>query len=195
MNLILIAGLPASGKSRFAVYVGKELGIPVIVKDEIKEILFDGIGFQSRAEKVKLGDAAMNIMYYMANELMARGHSVILDNNFEACSVPGLKRLLVAYPCRLITVRFDGDIRAIYQRFIQRDQDPDRHRGHIVNTVYPEIAPEPYVPIPFEEFERKFRERGMLDFTIGGRLITVDTTSFKHYSNEELLSRLRKEME
>ncbi|HWQ57446.1 MAG TPA: AAA family ATPase [Clostridia bacterium] len=195
MNLILIAGLPASGKSGFASYAGKELGIPVIVKDELKEILFDAIGFQSRAEKVKLGDAAMDLMYYMADRLMAGGSSVILDNNFESRSIPGLKRLLAAHACRLVTVRFDGDIRAIYQRFVERDQDPARHRGHILNTAYPEKDPEPYVPISCEEFERKFRERGMTEFMIGGRLITVDATSFEHYSNEELLSRLRNEME
>lgn len=195
MDLILVAGLPASGKSGFAAYAGRELNIPVIAKDELKEILFDDIGFQSRAEKLKLGDAATDLMYFMADQLMKSGSSVILDNNFESASVPGLNRLMARHPCRLFTVRFDGEVSAIYQRFIARDQDPARHRGHVVNTAYPEAVPEPYQPISCEEFERKFRQRGMMDFYIGGTLLTVDVTTFDHYSRETLLERLRRAMQ
>jgi predicted kinase len=191
MDLILIAGLPASGKSGFASYAGKKLNIPVIAKDELKEVLFDDIGFKSREEKTKLGNAAMDLMYCMAGLLLKNGSSVILDNNFEAASVPGIRKLTAAYPCNLITVRFDGDVKAIYSRFIKRDLDPGRHRGHVVNTVYPEKTREPYVPIPFEVFEKKFRQRGMMDFYAGGKLITVDVTTFEHYSKEKLLSELQ----
>lgn len=195
MDLILIAGLPASGKSGFASFAGRELHIPVIAKDELKEILFDDIGFQSRAEKLKLGDAATDLMYFMADRLMKSGSSVILDNNFESASVPGLKKLMADNPCRLFTVRFDGEVSAIYRRFVARDQDPARHRGHVVNTAYPETTPEPYRPISCEEFERKFRQRGMMDFFIGGTLLTVDVTTFDHYSREALLERLRRAMQ
>lgn len=57
MNLILIAGLPATGKSRFASYLQQRLNIPLLCKDSIKEILFDTIGFQSHDEKTKLNHA------------------------------------------------------------------------------------------------------------------------------------------
>ena len=191
MNLILIAGLPASGKSGFAAYAGEQLGIPVLAKDELKEILFDDVGFQSRKGKVALGNASMDLMYYMAELLLKNGQSVILDNNFEASSLPGLRRLMEKYPCHPVTVRFDGEVSAIYRRFVARDHDPNRHRGHIVNTRYPETVREPYVPISCEEFEEKFRKRGMMDFYAGGTLLTVDVTTFEHYSKEELLARLR----
>ena len=59
---ILVTGIPASGKSTMAKYLSKELGIPMFSKDEIKERLFDTLGFQSREEKVRLGVAAMEIM-------------------------------------------------------------------------------------------------------------------------------------
>ena len=194
MDLILLAGLPASGKSGFANYAGQKLDIPVIAKDELKEILFDDVGFRSREEKLKLGVASTDLMYYMADRLMRSGSSVILDNNFESSSIPGLRKLIAAHACHLITVRFDGEISAIYQRFIARDRDPRRHRGHVVNTAYPEQTAEPYRPISCQEFERKFRERGMVDFYIGGDLITVDVTTFDHYSKEELLEQLRSVM-
>jgi len=59
MYCILVAGMPASGKSTIAVRISESLGIPMLSKDSIKEMLFDDLGFHSRAEKVQLGTAAM----------------------------------------------------------------------------------------------------------------------------------------
>ena len=52
MYCILVAGMPASGKSTIAVRISESLGIPMLSKDSIKEVLFDDLGFHSRAEKV-----------------------------------------------------------------------------------------------------------------------------------------------
>lgn len=50
MYCILFTGTPASGKSTLADYLADYLNLPVISKDQIKEIMYDDIGFQSRAE-------------------------------------------------------------------------------------------------------------------------------------------------
>lgn len=194
--LIMITGLPGSGKSSFCAYASRKLNLPVLEKDHYKEILFDDIGFKSREEKLKLGTAAMNIMYDHAQQLLKMGMSVIMDNNFENASLPGIKKLASETGCRLITVRFEDDIAAIHRRFLKRDRDPRRHRGHAVNTCYPETdGRDEYVPMGLEEFERKFRERGMMSFYPGGKLIRVNVDSFRNFSNEKVLSRLTKAME
>ena len=66
MYCILVTGIPASGKSSIGKFLAENLKLPIISKDTIKELMYDVIGFQSRDEKVKLGIASMNIMYYMA---------------------------------------------------------------------------------------------------------------------------------
>lgn len=193
--LILVTGLPASGKSGFSRYAGQKLNIPVLEKDHYKEILFDDIGFKSREEKMKLGAAAMNLMYDQARTLLKMGMSVILDNNFENSSLEGLMKLAGDFDCRLITLRFEDDIAAIHRRFVRRDRDPRRHRGHVLNTRYPETeGREEYVPLSLEAFHKKCRERGMLDFDPGGILIRVELNSFKNYSNEKTLSLLTEAM-
>ena len=83
MYCILVTGIPAAGKSTMSEAMSKKLKLPVISKDTIKELLFDHIGFQSREEKVNLGIASMEIMYYVAGQLMKAGQSFILENNFE----------------------------------------------------------------------------------------------------------------
>ena len=45
-----------------------------------------------------------------------------------------------------------------------------------------------------EAFEEKFRSRGIMDFYPGGKLITVDVTSFENYSEEALYQRLLEEL-
>lgn len=47
--------------------------LPVIAKDTIKELLFDCVGFRSREEKVNLGTASMEIMYYAAGQAQRNG--------------------------------------------------------------------------------------------------------------------------
>lgn len=61
MYCILVTGIPAVGKSTMANFLSKELKLPVISKDSIKELLFERIGFQSREEKVKLGTTEQSI--------------------------------------------------------------------------------------------------------------------------------------
>ena len=45
-----------------AKFLGEQLQLPVLSKDGIKELLYDTVGFRSRAEKVRLGTAAMDII-------------------------------------------------------------------------------------------------------------------------------------
>ena len=69
--------MPASGKTTLAIQLSQKLGIPMFSKDSIKEDLFDRLGFQSRQEKVQLGLAAMDILYYAAQQCLTAGQSVI----------------------------------------------------------------------------------------------------------------------
>ncbi len=73
MYCILITGIPASGKTTLAKYIASELSIPMFSKDQMKELLFDEVGFHSREEKVSLGVASMELMYYAAEQLMKCG--------------------------------------------------------------------------------------------------------------------------
>ena len=117
---VCLAGMPASGKTTLAIQLSQKLGIPMFSKDSIKEDLFDRLGFESRQEKVQLGLAAMDILYYAALQCLTAGQSVILENNFEDLSLPGLQRLAEKTGCQMITILFDGDTRTIYERFVKR---------------------------------------------------------------------------
>ena len=195
MYCILVTGIPAAGKSTMAKVMSEKLKLPVISKDTIKELLFDNVGFQSRAEKVKLGIASMEIMYYVAGQLMKAGQAFILENNFEYSSEQGIKNLIEKYQYFALTITVTGDYKVIYQRFLERENSPDRHRGHVVNDCYPERKEndqETLKPktITYENFVRGIEKRGFDAFCADGRQIKVDTTDFSEINMEELFSQI-----
>lgn len=191
MYCILVTGIPAAGKSTMAEVLAEHFSLPVISKDKIKELLYDTIGFCSREEKVKLGIASMNIMYYMAEQFMKRRQSFILENNFENVSKEGLLEILEKYSYKAITVTLTGDYKKIYQRFLKRNDSPDRHRGHVVNNCYPEKIQNNFVaPIPYESFVNGIVNRGMDSFVANGPHIILDTTDFIRIDKEKLLQQI-----
>jgi len=190
-----MAGMPASGKSTMAKAIAKKWKLPVISKDSIKEFLFDNIGFQSRAEKVSLGIASMEIMYYVAEQLMNAGQPFILENNFEYSSEQRIKTLLEKYQYSALTITLTGDYKEIYRRFRERDISPDRHRGHVVNDCFPEKkerSPEEIkaAAISYEAYMHSAVQRGYDAFFVGNRQIKVDTTDFSKINMEELFSQI-----
>ena len=51
MNVIILAGMPATGKSTLAAKLQQKFCYPILEKDFIKEGLFDTLGFSCYAEK------------------------------------------------------------------------------------------------------------------------------------------------
>lgn len=192
MYCILVTGIPAAGKSTLACRLADALRLPLLQKDAIKEILFDDLGFRSRAEKVKLGIASMHIMYHMAERLMALRQPFILENNFEDVSRLDLLALLERYGYTALTVSLTGDYRQIYERFLQRNADPSRHRGHVVNGCYPDGGtPQRETAPSYEQFVEGITKRGMDRFTANGPRIVVDTTSFAGFDFDALTDAIR----
>lgn len=193
MFCILVSGMPATGKSTMAAYLSRELRIPMFSKDAIKERLYDTLGFSSREEKMRLGIAAMQILYDDARACLSCGQSVILENNFEKASREGLAALLASCPCEVINVHMTGDVRTIYERFAKRDRSPERHRGHVVNDCYPEKPGSEAVQktMPYEAFASGMLARGMDCPPWDGPCVCVETTDFGKMDREAVLRRVR----
>lgn len=177
--VILVTGIPASGKSVLAEKLSARLRLPWFSKDSIKEELYDTIGFASREEKVELGRAGTEILYYVAEQMMRVRIPFILENNFETESGSGLMKLLKRYGYRALTLRLSGDYARVYERFAQRDKSPMRHPGHVTNNrYYKQEGAVQSQTISLEQYIEGVRSRGMDSFSVGSQVITVDTTDF-----------------
>lgn len=191
MNLIIIAGMPASGKSTVSMKLSRHFGYPIIEKDAIKEELFDTVGFTCYAEKRRLDVAATAVLLRLTDALLDGGSSMILVNNFREDSSDTVKAVLDKYDVRCVTVFFKGDADVFYQRYVDRDLRRARHMGHALQEHYP---PRPGDPLTYtmtrEEFREKFEMLGMDKFDIGGARIEVDATHPEKINVDALISEI-----
>ena len=194
MRLIIVAGMPATGKSWIAGTLRDHFGLPVIEKDAIKERLFDTVGFESYEEKRALDVAANWELLEKVRRMAEAGQSLIVDNNFDEESARELGKLLEKYDIDCTTVFLSGDTEVLYKRYVERDAAHRRHLGHAMQAHYPPHEGESTeFSMSREGFAERFLRRRMDVMTWGGRRIDLDTTDFEKVDVDALIRTLEEE--
>lgn len=93
-RLLVITGVPATGKSTVARRLARRWSVPLIAKDRIKEPLLDVLGAPDAAASRRLSDASFAVLFAVAHELLAAGASVLLEGNFRPEHAATLRELL-----------------------------------------------------------------------------------------------------
>lgn len=192
MNLIIIAGMPASGKSTIAEKISKAFGYPILEKDAIKEELFDTIGFSNYAEKRRHDIAATAVLLRCTDALLQGGASFICVNNFRPEVQVQVQDILDRNQCNCITVFLGGDADEFYKRYVERDKKHARHLGHVLQDHYPPRKGDCLeYTMTRQEFAEKFEQLGMADFRISGSRIDVDATYPEKIDVDKLIAEIR----
>jgi predicted kinase len=93
-RLIVMAGLPGTGKSCIAEAVGRELGCPVFAKDWLEAALRRaGLAQASEASHL-LGYAGYELLSALAERQLRLGQSAILDSVASTASIRAIWRTL-----------------------------------------------------------------------------------------------------
>lgn len=79
MKLIVFSGLPGTGKSTLAEFLGRDLGIPVFAKDWLEATLLRS-GLKPAADGKPLGSVGYELLTVLAERQLMLGQSVILDS-------------------------------------------------------------------------------------------------------------------
>lgn len=177
--LVIVSGAPASGKTTLGRRLAEDFQLPFIGKDDIKEILFETLGWSDRAWSIKLGIATYHLLYQAVEVQLRAQRSLVVESNFRAGSA--LARFLALQetygfePFQIIC-RADRDV--ILARYLARAQAGQRHPGHIDHVVHSEML----ASMTEEEF-------GVMP--IGGASVVVDTTNFAAVNFEHVSQTLR----
>ena len=127
-NIIVITGDLAAGKSTLANSLSIELQIPCLIKDTLKEIACDAIGYETREENRELSISAVNSMIYVFNQTAKVGGDLILEANFRSEELEDIQDIALQYDYQVLLISLIGDINLLYQRFL--DRMATRHIAH-----------------------------------------------------------------
>lgn len=132
-EIVLVSGTPGAGKTAVAVPLARELGFPLITKDDIKETLGDALDGPSMdlAQSQLLGRAAMAVLWTVA----ARCPSAVLDAPFRPRS-PVERARLESLNARFVEVHCSCPPALAIRRYNARA--PHRHPVHVLSEMTPE---------------------------------------------------------
>ena len=128
-RVIVVTGLPGTGKSTLARELARRYRLPLLGKDFIKESLLDVLGATDAAGSRKLSDASFAAMFRLAAEWARDGHGFILEGNFRPGEHEGPVRNALA-PAQAVQVLCRVPEAERLARLAAREDHPSRHAGH-----------------------------------------------------------------
>jgi predicted kinase len=129
-TLIIVTGLPATGKTTIARFLSERLQLPLFSKDDYKDLLFETLGTKDREWSKQIGRAAIEILYKDVATVLASGNCVIAESNFKPeFDNDRMSKLLTEHHAYAVQIlcKANGDI--VFERFAARAAS-SRHPGH-----------------------------------------------------------------
>ncbi len=177
--LVIVNGLPGSGKTTLAKRLGEDVRLPVFARDHLYEILHDVLeGDDSLSSR--MGLAAFRLMYDVTGSVLAAGQGAIVEGFFgrperRTAEFLELQRLHDFTPLQILC-RADGAV--LVERFLARVNTKERHAGH--------------ADLAWLEANRERLLQGTLEpLALDGPLIEIDTTTPEHMDYPPLLQQVR----
>ena len=161
---VIVTGLPATGKTTVARHIAYVHRLPLLTKDEIKETLFDQLGWGDREWSRRLGRAAVALLLQFLRAHAAAGLPCVIESNFPPESAADLLALQREHLFRPFQVVCRTDGTELLRRF--RARTGQRHPGHGDEQLLEELGPR-LLAARYEPLD------------IGGVLWELDTTDWQ----------------
>lgn len=180
--LILLAGLPGTGKTYLSKIIKNKLGpFYTLSQDDLKEFYCDMYGYQNLEEKKDVEKIAWAKYFEIMEQQMKIASNIISDYPFSQKQKPHIKQLVESYGYKVVTIRLTANLDILFERQKKRDLDPTRHLSHIV-TSYKKgdhIVDRSMVDnlLTYDEFVKRCTTRGYDTFELG-KLYEVDVTDY-----------------
>lgn len=176
-KVILINGLPASGKTALGEHLKNRFNAPLLTLDTIKEAMFNVLGTGDREYNRMLGRACKEIIWALISEFPCNSLAIVdawfgyppYDKVFEGLQHAGIARFVELW-CHA-----PGEILA--ERYLERVDL--RHKGHPGREYAPEL----------EEVAKRAAPMNI------GPLYSIDTSDFAAIDFEAITAWVAKELE
>lgn len=190
MDLIIVAGMPATGKTTLSKKLAARLGMPMLEKDEIKEEMYKIQGYRNLEDRAVADVVANAILLRCAKNILQSGTSLLIVNNFDPTMTGQVQELVDSTGCNCVMVFLDGDPDVLHRRYVERDAKHQRDPVNELWDVYPPAPGDEPKTMSRELFREVFEEMGMADFRINAPRIDLDATDPSTIDPEALATQI-----
>jgi predicted kinase len=145
--LIIVHGLPATGKTAVSTTISQRLHIPAFAKDILKEAMFDTVGYSDKAWSSKVSHASHRLMDIIIEQELGCGRTLIVEGNFKPeIDSTRFQKLCEKYSANCLQLLCWAEGQGLYERFQERETSPDRHPAHVHSAYSRSLVKELLAP-------------------------------------------------
>lgn len=178
-TLIIIHGMPGTGKTTISEKLTDDLRVPLLGKDALKEFLLDRLGASDGERSRAVGKVTFYMLYAFIDTMLANSETLIVECPFyKEGAVAVIGNTLRQHDARFLEIYCKTDPIVRRRRYIERAENGQRHAGHADTSYFEDLAPDKPEPTQYNPLKL-------------GKLITVDTTEFDEADYARLLKNVK----
>ncbi len=180
--LIIVNGLPGTGKTTLARRLAADVRLPVFSRDGMYETLYDVLECQSNGCPPLIGHASFTLLYYVASSVLAAGQSLIVEGFFGRPELRSAEFLHLqhTYDFEPFQIQCNADGKVLLERFLARVGTVERHIGHRARDLE-----------WIEQNKERLLQGRLLPLAPGGQIVEIDTTTPSSFDYADILQRVR----
>ncbi|MCD4704502.1 ATP-binding protein [bacterium] len=180
--LIIISGLPCTGKTTLSKKIADKFKLPLINKDSIKESLFDSLGFKDREWSKKIGIASYKTLYQIIELLLQTKQSFIVESNFKPeFDNQKFQNLQNKYKFETLQIICETKGKILLERFQKRSESGERHPGHVDHLNY-------------DEFKKILLSEEYEALDIDSKILNINTTDFNKIDYDSIFKIIKSKL-